>query len=104
MKKNFVIFNLAFIMLTSLSAQTFQPLHDIQLPFEPDVIVHEHTGDFKYFLSSTEKEMAMVDGIEGKLLWKLNLTELTGSKKIVNQFWNKDANVILVFNEDSKRE
>lgn len=101
MKKiNLILF---LFLAANLSAQNFKPTQSLQLPIEPKVIVQEHTKDFRFFLNSTEKEMCMADGIEGKILWTLNIAELSGAKKVVNQLWNKEANVILLFNEDSKK-
>jgi outer membrane protein assembly factor BamB len=103
MKKIIFILSLVMLVLLNLGATPFKALHSIQLPFEPKVLVNEHTDDFRFFLNSTDNQMAMVDGIEGKLLWTINLMELTGSKKVAEQLWNKDSNTILLFNEDTKK-
>ncbi|MBN1116535.1 MAG: PQQ-binding-like beta-propeller repeat protein [Bacteroidales bacterium] len=103
MKRNVLCLLIAVITMFDLSAGNYEPKYTIDLPFTPTVLVQEHTDCFKYFLNSTEKDMAMVDGLEGKILWHINLTELTGNKKTVNQIWNQKANVILVYNEDTKK-
>lgn len=103
MKKNVFFLLLAMVSMVAWASDTYVPKHTIDLPFSPTVLVQEHTDCFKYFLNSTDKDMAMADGLEGKILWHVNLAELTGNKKTVNQIWNQKANVILVYNEDSKK-
>ena len=104
MKTFSFLISFIFISFFAFCQGAFKPMHSILLPFEPKMIVNDHTDDFEFFLNSTEKEMAMVDGIKGKLLWVLNLTELTGAKKVTTQLWNKQSNVILLFNEDTKKD
>lgn len=80
----------------------FRELHNIKLPFSPSVIMYQHTDDFRFFLCSTKSDIAMADGTTGSILWQKNFEKDFGNKKFANQFWNKDANVILVYDEDSK--
>ncbi|MDO9635289.1 MAG: PQQ-binding-like beta-propeller repeat protein [Paludibacter sp.] len=87
----------------SIYAADFKTLSSIDLPFSPNEIVYDHTSDFQYFLCSNKLEMLMFDGNTGKILWQMNFQKETGAKKIANQFWNKNANVILVFEEDTKK-
>jgi outer membrane protein assembly factor BamB len=104
MKKSLITFACLFALTSIYCANpTFKQLHKIDLQFSPTVIVQQHTDDFNFFLNSTEKDMAMADGMQGKVLWTINFETVTGNKKIEHQFWNKDANVILLFNEDSKK-
>ena len=81
----------------------FRELRKIKLPFNPSVFEYSHTDDFRFFLCSTKTDIAMVDGTTGTLLWQKNFEKDFANKKFSNQFWNKEANVILVFDEDTKK-
>ena len=82
---------------------SFRQLQQIKLPFTPAVHYYTHTGDFNYFLCSTKSDMLMIDGINGKILWQKNFEKDFKNKKFSYQFWNKTANVILVYDEDTKK-
>ncbi|MBK7212506.1 MAG: PQQ-binding-like beta-propeller repeat protein [Bacteroidales bacterium] len=94
-----------FLFINSILAgdPVFKELNRVKLPFEPSEKVYEHTQDFRFFLCSTKSDMLMFDGIEGKILWQKNFEKDFGNKKFSNQFWNQDANVILVFDEDTRK-
>jgi outer membrane protein assembly factor BamB len=100
------IISLAFAMALSFclySAESFKTLHKMELPFKPTVQYYQHTSDFKFFLCSSKTEMLMFDGITGKILWHVNFEKDFSDKKFSNQLWNKHANVILLFDEDSRK-
>jgi len=90
-------------LVVNLQAAEFKTLNSLTLPFSPNEIVYDHTADFKYFLCSNKSDMLMFDGNSGKILWQISFLKETGAKKIANQYWNKNANVILVFEEDSRK-
>jgi len=81
----------------------FRELQNIRLPFTPSVKWYVHTNDFKFFLCSTKADMLMLDGTTGKILWQKNFEKDFSNKKFSNQFWNKSANVVLVYDEDTKK-
>lgn len=81
----------------------FRELQSIKLPFTPSTQWYSHTDDFKFFLCSDKSDMLMLDGVTGKILWQRNFEKEYGNKKFSYQFWNKAANVILVFDEDTKK-
>ena len=93
---------LAFSALYAKDA-TFREIQSIQMPFEATQKYYEHTSDFKFFLCSTKEEMLMMDGIAGKILWHINFEKEFKNEKFSNQFWNKTANVVLLFDEDTKK-
>lgn len=82
---------------------SFKTISTLNLPFNPTEFKYAHTSDFKNFLCSNKTDMLMFDGTQGKILWQMNFLKETGAKKIANQYWNKDANVILIFEEDTKK-
>ncbi len=84
-------------------AASFKVVNTITLPFNPTEFKYAHTPDLKFFLCSNKSDMVMFDGTQGKILWQINFLKETGAKKITNQYWNKEANVILIFEEDSKK-
>lgn len=95
---------LVMILALSLQAQqTFRQISNVTLPFSPNKFSYTHTDDFKFFLCSSNAEMAMIDGVAGKVIWSINFAKDLGVKKISNQYWNKSANVILVYDDDSKK-
>jgi len=96
---------LPFFLITFglLYASEFKTLNSLTLPFSPNEIEYDHTADFQFFLCSNKSDMLMFDGNSGKILWQINFQKETGAKKIANQYWNKNANVILIFEEDSKK-
>ncbi len=99
---------LGFLLLASgimlcLRAQEFKPLYNLELPFKPTINWYDHTSDFKFFLCSTKEEMLVLDGTTGKIVWHNNFAKEFGEKSISNQYWNKDANVIMLYNDDSKK-
>jgi len=81
----------------------FRQLQKVTLPFTPSTHWYSHTDDFRFFLCSTKSEMLMLDGTTGKILWQKNFEKDFGNKKFSNQFWNKTANVVLIFDEDTKK-
>jgi len=85
------------------SGPSFREMHKLKLPFKPTVNYYEHTDDFRFFLCSTKTDMLMFDGTSGKILWKINFKSEFANEKFSNQFWNRNANVILVFDEDTKK-
>jgi outer membrane protein assembly factor BamB len=106
--KPFVTGIVSFLLLgTSINLQAsgpaFRELHNLKLPFTPSTHWYTHTDDFKFFLCSTKSDMLMLDGTTGKILWQKNFEKEYQNAKFSNQFWNKDANVILVFDEDTKK-
>jgi outer membrane protein assembly factor BamB len=82
---------------------SFRELQSIKLPFTPSTHWYTHTNDFKFFLCSTKADMLMMDGTTGKILWQKNFEKDFANKKFSNQFWNQTANVILIFDEDTKK-
>jgi outer membrane protein assembly factor BamB len=94
---------LASSFLLCLRAQEFKPLYNLELPFKPTINWYDHTSDFKFFLCSTKEEMLVLDGTTGKILWHTTFAKEFGEKSISNQYWNKDANVIMLYNDDSKK-
>ena len=91
--------------MNSMAGNTgFRELQSIKLPFTPSYHFYSHTGDFNFFLCSTKADMLMLDGINGKILWQKNFEKDFSNKKFSNQFWNKDANIVLVYDEDTKKE
>lgn len=93
-----------FISLNTLAkGPEFKLAQSIKLPFTPSLINFAHTDDFKYFLCSTKADMLMVDGTTGKILWQVNFERDFANKKFANQYWNQYANVVLVFDEDTKK-
>lgn len=97
------LFLALFLAFVTIQAAEFKTLSSMTLPFSPNEIEYDHTSDFQYFLCSNKSDMLMFDGNAGKILWQLNFQKETGAKKIANQYWNKNANVILIFEEDSKK-
>lgn len=81
----------------------FRMVQSVTLPLSPSVIRYDHTPDFSFFLNSTKTDMVMADGNTGKILWQVNFQKAFNDKKFTNQFWNKDANVILLYDEDTKK-
>jgi len=81
----------------------FKEINKIKLPFTPSTHWYTHTDDFKFFLCSTKSDMLMLDGISGKILWQTNFKKDYKNEKFANQFWNKEANVVLVYDEDTKK-
>lgn len=99
-----VIFLFAVIALnTSAGGPAFKVLQQIRLPFTPTIQTFNHSNDFAFFLCSTKSDMLMLDGITGKTLWQKNFEKDFSNKKFSNQFWNKVANVIMVYDEDTKK-
>jgi outer membrane protein assembly factor BamB len=95
---------LTFSFLQTMAGdQGFRELQSVKLPFTPSTHWYTHTDDFSFFLCSTKADMLMLDGINGKILWQKNFEKDFANKKFSNQYWNKEANVILVFDEDSKK-
>lgn len=93
-----------FLSLNTLAAgPEFKLMQSIKLPVSPSLINFAHTDDFKYFLCSTKADMLMADGITGKILWQVNFERDFANKKFANQYWNQYANVVLVFDEDTKK-
>lgn len=90
-------------LFVNLQAAEFKTVSSLTLPFSPSEFNYEHTSDFQYFLCSTKTDMLMLDGNQAKIRWQMNFLKETGAKKIVNQYWNKSANVILIFEEDTKK-
>jgi outer membrane protein assembly factor BamB len=82
---------------------SFKELNKIKLPFTPSTHWYTHTDDFKFFLCSTKSDMLMLDGISGKILWQTNFKKDYKNEKFSNQFWNKQANVVLLYDEDTKK-
>lgn len=103
MIKKLLFAALLFCFTAKICASEFKVLNSLNLSFAPNEIEYDHTSDFKYFLCSNKTDMCMFDGNLGKILWQLNFQKETGAKKISNQYWNKMANVILVFEEDTKK-
>lgn len=94
----------ALLISCAIYAQpAFRQISNVNLSFNPDEFNYAHTDDFKFFLSSSKSDMAMIDGVAGKVLWTLNFSKDLNMKKFKNQFWNKEANVILLYDEDSKK-
>lgn len=81
----------------------FKELNKMKLPFTPSTHWYTHTDDFKFFLCSTKSDMLMLDGISHKILWQTNFKKDYKNEKFANQFWNKEANVVLVYDEDTKK-
>lgn len=81
----------------------FKELNKIKLPFTPSTHWYTHTDDFKFFLCSNKSDMLMLDGITGKILWQTNFKKDYKNEKFSNQFWNQEANVVLVYDEDTKK-
>jgi outer membrane protein assembly factor BamB len=99
-----VILFFSLISITvSAGGPTFRELQNIKLPFTPSTIRYIHTDDFNFFLCSTKTDMLMFDGITGKILWQKNFEKDFSNEKFSNQFWNKSANVVLVYDEDTKK-
>jgi outer membrane protein assembly factor BamB len=96
-------FLMILISVATFAAPSFKQVSMVTLPFSPNQISWAHTIDFKFFLCSNSTDMVMLDGVQGKILWSLNFEKEFGSKKIHNQYWNKFANVVLVYTEDSKK-
>lgn len=104
MKKMYFLFALMISLFNeSYAKNDFNVVHSLTIPFSPSVMNYSHTSDFNYFLCSTKSDMLMIDGISGKILWQINFQKIFGDKKFTNQFWNKNANVILVYDEDTKK-
>lgn len=102
MKSKTILLLCLLVFSASISKGAFKEKHQVKLPFTPTMHMGTHTGDFKFFLCSTRSDMAMIDGLTGKMLWHINFEKEMQNKKFANQYWNKFANVILVFDEDSK--
>lgn len=94
---------LVMILSLSLGAQTFKQISSVSIPFSPSKFEYAHTDDFRFFLCSTNSEMAMIDGVQGKVLWTLSFLKEFQIKKMSNQYWNRSANVILIYDDDSKK-
>lgn len=99
--RNFLL--IALIMISISTKAAFKEIHTTRLPFSPSVHNCTHTGDFKYFLCSTRADMVMFDGTNGNILWHINFEKNLSNKKFINQFWNQTANVILVYDEDTRK-
>jgi outer membrane protein assembly factor BamB len=98
-----MIFFLVPSINTSAGNSEFKQLQSIKLPFTPSTHWYTHTDDFKFFLCSTKSDMLMLDGTTGKILWQKNFEKDFSNKKFSNQFWNKAANVVLLYDEDTKK-
>ena len=94
---------LMFPAATLAGGPSFKELNKIKLPFTPSTHWYTHTDDFKFFLCSTKSDMLMLDGIGGKILWQTNFKKDYKNEKFANQFWNKESNVVLVYDEDTKK-
>jgi len=81
----------------------FKELQKIKLPFTPSTHWYTHTDDFKFFLCSNKTDMLMLDGTTGKILWQKNFEKDYQNSKFSNQFWNMASNVVLVYDEDTKK-
>ena len=112
MKTNLIIrisrsFFLILLLFTAgnllAGGPSFKELNTVKLPFTPSTHWYTHTNDFKFFLCSTKSDMLMMDGITGKILWQTNFKKDYKNEKFANQYWNKEANVVLVFDEDTKK-
>ena len=104
MKKMYLLFVVLISLFNeSFAKNDFNVVHSLTIPFSPSVMNYSHTSDFNYFLCSTKSDMLMIDGISGKVLWQINFQKNFGDKKFTNQFWNKNANVILIYDEDTKK-
>ncbi|HPS62879.1 MAG TPA: PQQ-binding-like beta-propeller repeat protein [Bacteroidales bacterium] len=112
MKKSFIQFSkgilpvlllLITVMTVRAGGPEFRELQKIKLPFTPSTHWYTHTDDFHWFLCSTKADMLMLDGVTGKILWKKNFEKDFSNKKFANQHWNKVANVVLVYDEDSRK-
>lgn len=104
--KKFSIYYLILLLTIAgpLSAKTdFNVVHSLTLPFSPSVVEYDHTSDFGYFLCSSKTDMLMIDGNSGKILWQVNFQKNFADKRFTNQFWNKNANVVLLYDEDTKK-
>lgn len=91
------------LILPRVYAQDFRVLQKVKLPFTPSTHWYTHTDDFRYFLCSTKADMLVLDGTAGKILWQKNFEKDFTNKKFSNQFWNKSANVILLYDDDTKK-
>lgn len=87
----------------SFAKNDFNIAQSLTMPFVPNLIEYDHTSDFSYFLCSTKSDMVMIDGNAGKILWQINFQKTFNNKKFSNQFWNKNANVVLLYDEDTKK-
>jgi outer membrane protein assembly factor BamB len=104
-KTSFTLFMVLVLSVNITSAfAAFKQLHSVKLSFTPSTHNYSHTDDFSYFLCSNKSDMAMVDGLNGKVLWSINFAKDLSNKRFSNQHWNKYANVILVYDEDTKKE
>ena len=101
----FAMFILLLLTAGNLLAggPAFKELQKIKLPFTPSTHWYTHTDDFRFFLCSTKSDMLMLDGITGKILWQTNFKKDYKNEKFANQFWNKASNVVLVYDEDTKK-
>jgi outer membrane protein assembly factor BamB len=106
-KRTLLIATLILLLIPATESKaggpSFRELQNIKLPFTPSVHRYSHTGDFKFFLCSDKANMLMLDGTNGKILWQKNFEKDFNNKKFSNQFWNKAANVVLVYDEDTKK-
>ncbi|HLP03927.1 MAG TPA: PQQ-binding-like beta-propeller repeat protein [Paludibacter sp.] len=104
MKKQVLLAFVLFVsMLSFAKPADFKMVQSVIIPFSPSVFKYDHTPDFGYFLCSTKSDMAMIDGNSGKVLWKINFHKELNDKKFAHQFWNKESNVILVYDEDTRK-
>ncbi len=107
--KKQILFCTALLLLLFPAAESlaggpsFRELQKLKLPFTPSTHFYTHTDDFRFFLCSTKSDMLMFDGISGKILWQTNFRKDYKNEKFLNQFWNKDANVVLIYDEDTKK-
>lgn len=105
--KSILIVLLALLVMPSpglkAGGPAFRELSRVKLSFTPSIQFYTHTDDFKYFLCSNKTDMLMLDGITGKTIWQTNFEKDFKNAKFSNQFWNMESNVILVYDEDTKK-
>lgn len=105
LKRSLTVFLFLGLSITLLAGggPSFRELHSLKLPFKPTNFMYAHTGDFRFFLCSSKTDMLMFDGATGKISWKINFKTDFANQKFEYQLWNKEANVVLLYNEDSKK-
>jgi outer membrane protein assembly factor BamB len=67
-------------------------------PNNPNLLMYANS-DGRYIVGSSSTDVSVLDGTNGKLLWKANFQEKLGSKKCEMQYVMDDAGILLLYNK-----
>lgn len=103
MKNKILIVVLCIFACTNMriSAQNFEQVYESTFPFK--VVNRNSNIDRNFIYGSNEKNVAMLDGNTGKLLWQYDIQKSAG-KKMDYRVYNQELNLIFLYAKDSKKE